>query len=218
VTVPREVETALRDAFQSMAAQSTTECAPEDVERIWQAVSGKLEIEQRRDLIDRMATDPALAQAWRVAHELERARNGESSLTVAQSRPWMLNAFMGLAAMLILGVGVKVFYLDRTPSDVYRAGVTYTIEPSIASDAPLPRDAFVLRWKPGPDGSRYSVRVTTEDLKLLTTATDITSPQLTVPQESLAPLPAGARVLWQVVMSVPSGDTVSSQTFVVRVQ
>ena len=217
MTVPRNVETALRDAFQSAAVRSSRDCAAEDVERIWQAVSGTLEIEQRRDLIDRMATDPALAQAWRVAHELERARHGESTLTVAQSRPWIRTALMGIAATLILAAGIRL-YIDRTPSDVYRAGASFVVESQIASDASLPRDAFVLRWKPGPDGSRYSVRVTTEDLKLLTTATDITSPHLTVPGDSLSPLASGTRVLWQVVMSVPSGETISSQTFVVRVQ
>jgi hypothetical protein len=218
VTVPRDVDSALRDAFQSMAARSTRDCAPEDVERIWQAVAGTLGIEQRRDLIDRMATDPALAQAWRVAHELERARQGELTLTAAPSRPWLRGALMGLAATLILATGVRLFYVNRAPSDIYRAGATYVVEPMITSDAALPRDAFVLRWKPGPEGSRYSVRATTEDLTLLTTAADLTSPELTVPRESLAPLAAGTRVLWQVVMSLPSGETVSSQTFVVRVQ
>jgi hypothetical protein len=217
VTVPRDVETALKDAFQSMAVQSSRDCAAEDVERIWQAVSGTLEIEQRRDLIDRMATDPALAQAWRVAHELERARQGQSTLTVAPPRPWMRMALMGMAATLILAAGIRL-YVDRTPADVYRAGAALVVESQIASDAALPRDAFVLRWKAGPDGSRYSVRVTTEDLTLLTTATDITSPEFTVPGDSLSPLASGTRVLWQVVMSVPSGETISSQTFVVRIQ
>ena len=216
MTAPRAVETALRDAFQSMAAQSSQACTSEDVERIWQAVSGTLEIEQRRDLIDRMATDPALAQAWRVAHELERARQGDSMLTVAP-RPWLRTALMGIAATLILAAGVRL-YVNRTPSDEYRAGAAYVVESQIASDTALPRDAFVLRWKPGPDGSRYSVRVTTEDLKLLTTASEITAPELSVPRDTLAPLASGTRVLWQVIMSVPSGERISSQTFVVRVQ
>ena len=217
MTSPRNVETALRDAFQSVAAQSSRDCTSEEVERIWLAVSGTLEIEQRRDLIDRMATDPALAQAWRVAHELERARQGESMLTVTPARPWLRTALMGIAATLILAAGVRL-YVNRTPSDEYRAGASYVVESQIASDATLPRDAFVLRWKPGPDGSRYTVRVTTEDLKLLATATEITAPELSVPRETVAPLASGTRVLWQVVMSVPSGETISSQTFVVRVQ
>ena len=60
--------------------------------------------------------------------------------------------------------------------------------------------------------------MTTDDLRVLTTATDLTAPELTVPPERLSELAPGARVLWQVVVALPGGETVSSETFVVRVQ
>ena len=70
----------------------------------------------------------------------------------------------------------------------------------------------------GPEGSRYQVSVATEDLQVLTTARDVTSPELTVSRELLSEVAPGGRVLWQVVMALPGGETVSSPTFVVRAQ
>jgi hypothetical protein len=218
VTAPHDADAALKDAFQAVAAQSSQECPAADLEKVWEAVTGTLAIEERRDLIDRMATDPALAQAWRVAQELEKARQNDVMLAPRRTAGWLPASLMGLAAALVVAVGAATIYFNRTPADTFRAGGGYAVESLIASDAALPRDAFVLRWKGGPDGSRYAVRVTTEDLTVLTTAAELTAPELTVPRDALAPLASGARVLWQVVLSVPGGETVSSQTFVARVQ
>jgi hypothetical protein len=218
VTAPRDADAPLREAFQAAAAQSSRDCSPKDLERIWQAVSGGLDGEARRDLIDRMATDPALAQAWRVAHELERTRLEDSPLAPRQTNRWLPAALMGLAATVIVAIGVTAVYRNRTPEDTFRAASVAAIEPLVATDATLPREAFVLRWKPGPAGSRYAIRVTSEDLKVLATASELMTPEFAVPRDALAPLSSGARVLWQVVISVPGGDALSSQTFVVKVQ
>ena len=59
---------------------------------------------------------------------------------------------------------------SQTPADTFRDAGSYVVESLVKTDETLPRDAFVLRWKPGPEGSRYQVSVTTEDLKLLKTA------------------------------------------------
>jgi hypothetical protein len=216
VTGWREDDGVLREAYQAAVSRSSGDCAAEDVDRIWQAVAGELDVEARRDLIDRMAIDPALAQAWRVAVELDRARGGVAT-SGRQTTRWLPQAFMGLAAAAIIAVGIRVFLVDRAPADTFRAGAGTVVESLIASDAALPADAFVLRWKPGPAGTRYALRVTTEDLRVLANATDLTASEFTVPRESLAAVPPGSRVLWQVVMS-SGGETISSQTFVVRVQ
>ena len=148
----REDDGVLRDAYQAAVARSSGDCAPEDVNRIWQAVAGELDVDARRDLIDRMATDPALAQAWRVAVELDRARGGVAT-SGRQTTRWLPQAFMGLAAAVIIAVGIRVFLVDRAPADTFRAGAGTVVESLIASDAALPADAFVLRWKPGPAGT-----------------------------------------------------------------
>ena len=213
----RDDDTALQEAYQAAVASSSGDCATEDVEMVWHAVAGDLDADRRRDLIDRMSTNPALAQVWRVAVELSRAR-GASETAGRQPTRWLPAAVMAMAAALIVAVGVRVILVNREPGDTFRAGTAATVESAIQSDAPLTRDAFVLRWKAGADGSRYAIRVTTEDLKVLATAADLTAPEFTVPRDTLASLPAGARVLWQVVLSSPGGETISSQTFVVRVQ
>ena len=213
----RDDDSALQEAYQAAVTGAGGDCATEDVEMVWQAVAGDLDADRRRDLIDRMATNPALAQAWRVAVELSRARGGPDAAH-GRSVRWLPAAVMGLAAALIVAVGVRAILVNRAPADTFRAGAAATVESALQSDAPLPRDAFVLRWKPGPVGSRYAIRVTTDDLKVLATASDLTAPEFTVPQATLAPVPAGSRILWQVVMSSPGGETISSQTFVVRVQ
>jgi hypothetical protein len=226
VTTWREDDGALRDAYQAAIAGSPGECAPDDVDRVWEAVAGRLDVDRRRDLIDRMAGDPALAQAWRVAVELDRARGGDTLAMLpkssgSQPRPparWLPAALMGLAATLIVAAGIRVILVNRAPADTFRTAAGTTVQSRVASDALLPRDAVVLRWSPGPGGSRYSVRVTTEDLKVLTTASDLTAPEFTVPRDRLGSVPSGGRVLWQVVLAAPGGETVSSQTFVVRVQ
>lgn len=217
---------ALRDAYRVAVARAGGESAPEDVERVWDAVAGRLDGEQRREVIDRMATDPALAQAWRVAVELDRARGDDATTALQEasrfqrqaSMRWLPPALMGLAATLIVAAGIRVLLVNRAPADTFRAGATVTVESRVPSDAALPRDAFVLRWNPGPEGSRYSVRVTTEELKVLTTASELTAPEFTVPSTVLESVPAAGRVFWQVTLAAPGGETISSQTFVVRVQ
>jgi hypothetical protein len=49
-------------------------------------------------------------------------------------------------------------------------------------------------------------------------ASDIGTPEYRVPADSLSNLPAGSRLFWQVVVSMPNGERISSPTFVVRVQ
>jgi hypothetical protein len=169
-------------------------------------------------VVERVAVDPACAEAWRVAHELQESQREELSAVVPlKPRSWT-PAWLGLAAGLVAIVGIGMFQITRAPVDTYRTETRYVIESPVSSDAALPRDAFVLRWTPGPDGTLYQVSVTTEDLMVLTTARDISVAEYRVPVDRLAKVPAGSRVLWQIVASLPGGERVSSQTFVARIQ
>jgi hypothetical protein len=218
VTAHQDADDKLRVGFQSLSADSPGDCSDADVERVWRAVSGELPADERREVVDRMASQPAVAEAWRVAHELRQAQLEGSPLhAVKTTRSWV-PAWIGLAALLVLTVGVGLVRFSQAPADTFRDGGSYVVESLVESDRTLPRDAFVLRWKPGPEGSRYQVRVTTEDLRVLTTAADLTSPELTVSRELLSEVGPGGRVLWQVVMALPGGESVSSPTFVVRAQ
>jgi hypothetical protein len=222
VTGPRDDrDEPLKNAFRALADTTADECSDVEIDRIWRAASGELDADARRDLVDRMAASPAAAEAWRVAQAMREAQ-GYPAVPAVESRHSWSPTWMGLAAALVVTVGLGLFQLNRAttqPADVYRdqAASPAPVESLVPSDSTLPRDAFLLRWSPGPTGSRYQLRVTTDDLRVLTTVADVNTPELTIPAAALESVAPGARVLWQVVTTLPSGQTVSSPTFVVRV-
>jgi hypothetical protein len=208
----------LKNAFRDLADTSSARCTEEDLDQVWRAVSGDLPPETRRAMVARIAVDPAYAEAWRVAHELQQAHRGDlPASALVTPRSWS-PAWLGLAAALLVGVGITLFQIPRQPENTFRTQAPYAVESPIPSDASLARDAFVLRWTPGPEGSRYQLRLTTEDLRVVAAASDIGTPEYRVPADSLSNLPAGSRLFWQVVVSMPNGERISSPTFVVRVQ
>lgn len=213
----------LRAAFQSLGNTAREEPSPDDLDKVWRAASGNLPAEQRRELVDRMSTDPSLAESWRVAHELQRgALESPDSRNAREPRRahWWIQPWAAVAALVILAVGVGIVVQRTRPADddTLRDPRRAQVESLVPSDTALPREAFRLRWTPGPAGSRYDVRVTTEDLRLLTTAMDVMQPELVVNVDALATLPSRTRVFWQVDTKAPGGETIPSPTFVVRVQ
>jgi hypothetical protein len=220
VTDRREADERLREAFQSLGGTSREEPSEEELDRIWRAVSGELPAPERRDLVDRMASDPALAEAWRVAQELWRAApQRASAATMHDVRWWTRSWFAAAAAVLIAVAAGVLFQLSRPPGeDTYRDPGRYVVESLVQPETTLSRHAFRLRWTPGPAGSRYHVRVTTEDLRVLETVSGLDVPELVLDRDALSSVAPGSRVLWQVEVTLPEGDTASSETFVARVQ
>jgi hypothetical protein len=222
VTEPRRSDERLADAFRALADTHGGE-VPEDLrERIWLAVSGALPPEERREVIERTVTDPAAAEAWRVASEMWRASQesvagGAARPASSPARRWTPR-WLAAAAALLIGTTIGVVsLLNRRPGDEFRASSGLAVESLLPAEVALPRDAFRLRWTPGPEGSRYQVRVTTEDLQVLATAADLTDAQFAVEPAVLAGLPANGSVLWQVDVSLPNGERVTSPTFITRV-
>jgi hypothetical protein len=60
--------------------------------------------------------------------------------------------------------------------------------------------------------------VTSEDLRLLATATGLMAAEFVVVPAQLVDVGPGARVLWQVDVVLPDGGRVASQTFVMAVR
>ncbi len=118
----------------------------------------------------------------------------------------------------ILGTVGVVYYVTPPSGDEFRTQSDAGVQSLVPVDVPLPRGAFRLRWTHGPQGSRYQVRVTTEDLQVLATAADLTEPVFTVDPARLAALRSGASVFWQVDVSLPSGGRLTSPTFITRVE
>ena len=211
---------ALRAAFQALGESASGTCSEEDVERIWRAVSGDLTAAERRALVERMATDRALAEAWRVATELWSASQERSGVEAVSPPGWTSSLkWLAAAAALVMAVtGAVVLWRAQPGGDVLRDQTPVAIQSLVPADGALPRDAFRLRWTGGPEGSRYEVRVTTEDLRLLTTAAGLTAPELVVTPAQLMGVAPGGRVLWQVDAVLPDGARLASPTFVTGIQ
>lgn len=210
----------LRRAFQGLAETAGGECSEDDLDRIWKAVAGELPVDERRRVVERVGQDPAWAEAWRLAQELWRASESAPAAAVPKrpSLSWP-GPWLAAAAALVLAVGAGLVVRFLPPGgDTLRNGAAYVVEPAVSGEPTLPRDAFVLRWNEAPAGTRYQVRVTTDALEMVFTAADLTVPEVTVPAERLSGMPADTRILWQVAATLPSGETVESRTFVVRVR
>jgi hypothetical protein len=224
VTEPRGSDERLAEAFRALGDTHGTEEVPEDLrERIWLAVSGALPPEERRELVERTITDPGCAEVWRVASELWRASQASPAGGAAVPAPRPVTRWaprwLAVAAVLLLGTTIGVVsLLNRAPGDEFRASSGFVVKSLLPTDVPLPRNAFRLRWTPGPEGSRYQIRVTTEDLRLLATAADLTAAEFAVEPAVLAGLSGGASVLWQVDVSLPNGERLTSPTFISRVE
>jgi hypothetical protein len=219
VTTPRAADERVKAAFQALGASAEPECSPQEIERIWQAVAGELPAEERRELVERLATNPACAEAWRVAHEVWTVSRGDVAVEAERRERTWTPSRLAAAAVVFVGIGIAIVtQIDRDSGDTFRDPNRSAVESLIPAEAALPRDAFRLSWTPGPEGSRYDVRVTTDDLQVLESVSGLTTPELLVDDAVLSSVARGARVLWQVDVTLPGGERVSSQTFVVRVQ
>ena len=88
----------------------------------------------------------------------------------------------------------------------------------IPEDRPLPRDDFVLRWSPGPEGSIYAVTLTTESFQPVDAGEGLSDPERPVQEDRLVGLDSGARLLWRVEALLPDGRKVQSDTFFVLLE
>ncbi|ADO75502.1 hypothetical protein [Stigmatella aurantiaca] len=204
---------------------------PVDAERVWRAVTQDLPAEERRAVIERVAADPAWAQAWRLARTMSQAAAKADapakvlSLTDRKARgkrSWGGRpAWVAMAAMWVVLVGVVVVLRQQQQGedpDRIRGGEAEAITAVVPDAAALPRDRFVLRWRGVAQATQWSVQVSSEDLKVFHRVERLEQREYTVPASVLAELPSGARVLWQVEARLPDGGVRRSSTFVNRLQ
>ena len=186
-------------------------------ERILKAALGEIAAEERRALADHAAVCGDCATVWRVAIEFTR----QAGLQVQAPRStsgvrWLISVAAAAALILVAVVVERVREGDRLPP-VMRTAPENEVTALIEDGAALDRSSFTLRWSSGPDGSRYTVRVTGEDLSHLAGAAELTSPEFTIPEEALKALPPDALLFWQVETVLPGGRRALSRTFVARV-
>jgi hypothetical protein len=189
---------------------------------LWEAVRTELPVERRREVVDHVAGCPVCAEAWRLAIELDPDPRPAAA---TPARSWLASVlqphrFVPLAAAVAVAVAVALLLRGPTaPVDPsYRDAGPAAIRSLIHEDEPLPRTALRLRWSPGPEGSLYDVRVTTESLETVTAAQGLRDAELLVPESALFSLPAGSRLFWQVQVRLPDGERRDSRTFITRLQ
>ncbi len=219
-------ETRLREAFLALSESEDVSEGNVDTLKVWKAVAGELGVNERLEVIDKVALEPGYAEAWRLATELFEAQSKEAGAIATPTSEAGLPArrahtrsrspyILAAAAVLLVGfLGVIVSRSLAPREPIYRGAV---IVPLTGAEESLPRNDFRLRWQ-APEGSRFDVRVTTEDLRILDTASGLTSPEYTVPAERLEGLPQGAKVFWQVEATLADGNVVQSGTFITEVK
>ena len=206
----------LREALVEVAgaAGDGTDCPPP--ERLWRAGRGKLAPAETEAVVLHVARCPSCGMALRIAHDLSPRRRPASRLS--GPRGWM---GLAAAAVLIVAAGVGIRYLPRLigePAPTYRAQESEPLRSMLDDGAVLPRDAFVLRWEAGPEGTLYEVQVATETLDPVARKMGLRTNEFRVPAESLDRLPSGSRVVWQVTASLPDGRTLESALFINEVE
>ena len=203
----------LIEAWQDVdGAASTEDCPP--AERIWEAARGRLTVEERLAVIDHVTQCPACVEAWRLARTIEGDLPRRAALPVAPV--WqMWPGAVAAAAVVVLALSLflvpSVPPIDRDPP----AGRLEIVTPE---DAVLSRDAFVLRWRPGRQGSRYHVVVTTENLESDRRRPSHRGDRDRVPSAKLSGLPQGARLRWRVMARTPDGGSAESTTSAVHLR
>jgi len=141
---------------------------------------------------------------------------------------------MATVVVVVLGVGL-LFFRDSLPGmrgfgpdrPVVREAGEPSASPSsqerarieslVSEDEPLPRQHCVLRWS-GPEGARYELRITTEDLSPVDSASGLTVPEYRIPPAKLKDLEPGSLLLWQVTPLLPERSPRDLKTFRARIE
>jgi len=198
-----------------------------DPEQLYEAASGTLEREQRLRIVDHVSQCVECSQAWRMAMELGARPSGP----VEQLRPtlfsrlhpprWRVRAkaveirlALAAAAMCAIAVAAYLALPVQQQRPQYR-DVANPLAPVSLLAENLTRERFMLRWSPGPQGSTYTLRLTTADLLPLLVQQDVTKPEFLVPSAVLGRVVSGEQLLWQVEVRLPNGERVTSKTYVV---
>ena len=214
--------TALREAWAAREPRSPgPDCPP--AEAIWEAVAGNRPESDVQAMLAHSLACPDCSALWRLARELHGAA-GESAPAGAEVVPlrrappprWL--AVVGtLAAAAAVVLVLLPRSTDHRPEPVVRGteGTALRADPATAA---LDRRHPVLRWSGAPEGSRYTVVVSTRDLTVLYRRSGVVGTELELPPEAFSGVPAGADVVWRVEAIAPGGHRTSSEAFVSRVQ
>jgi len=192
-------------------------------ERIWAAVSGELNPEAVRQVVDHTAQCLDCSLAWRVALEVRREDAADVPHAVGTIRPAVRRSLLvpggfGLAAAAIALVLLRSPFMhpdQRGHADVERGAKRPLV--SLTAPGVQHRDAVLLRWSPASEAERYSVTVMNSSLQVLYRGFGLATPELRIPPEAFSGQPSPARLLWSVEATLAGGRTIESDVFTVDV-
>ena len=196
-------------------ARSLQDCP--EAERISLAARGEAPFEEVQALLDHAAACAACTVAWRLAHESAVDHGVAVRVQAPRRRPVLRYAAAAVIVVAVAGVALREWSRRTVDEPGFRTTGEAAIRAAIPDGGELPRAAFLLRWTPGPAGTRYTVLVSDERLTPIAEGANGDAPEYLVPEAALGALPTGALVLWQVRATLPDGTRVATQTFVARV-
>ena len=204
----------LRRAFVA-GGEVRTDCP--DADALWRFAGGRAESVEAARIADHLPHCSSCGIALRLAHELghapqQRARTSMRNVAITA-------VVVAIAASVLLWLGARNVPQSDDGPMIYRGAV-----PADAALAPIDPDRTiaradaVLRWHPGPNGTRYDVYVSSETLDEIAAAQDLEVPEFRVPADALAALSRDAVVLWRVEARLPDGTLIVSSTWTTRVE
>ncbi len=209
----------LRDAFMTGGWDAPADGCP-DQGTLWDSAAGTLDPEADEAVLLHLARCGACAASWRLAHEMISPGVAENTPVVplgAHRRhpPWRRPALLAAAAVVAAGLGLTTALLVHRGQPafepVYREQAAATTLQADPETLQLSRTNCLLRWTPGPEGTRYDLTVTDDDLSLLYTRKGLVNSQVLVPPEAIPP--GTAAILWRITAHLPTGGVISSPTF-----
>ncbi len=220
----------LRAAFTAPEVKAPAPESCPSPETLWSAVRGELPPQALREVVDHTALCSACAEDWRLAVEVNRqsasqeetapgdlTSNLPANVVVGRFGRWRsVAAAVALAAGLFIAVGI--YREAAVPSQpAYRESPQTAPMRSLVAGRLSNEDA-VLRWTPLAGATSYDVSVSTEDLRQVATAHDLSATEYRLPAAALASVPPGAKLLWLVDAVFPDGHRVTSPTFTTPLQ
>ena len=211
----------LRDLFQGQPREVSPgeDCPSPDA--IWASAHGELLPEENRRVIDHTGRCPSCAEDWRLARFVSRRMDEEpdrpaaGATGTARRHRWLAAAAVVLVAILG-GVSLHLWQTEDREM-VLRDQPGAVIESRTPENQPLPRAHPTLRWS-GPEGARYSLVVTTAQLRVIVRKEGLRETEYTLPGSVVTGLAPGTDLLWHVEALLPDGSRVMSQTFFARIE
>jgi hypothetical protein len=210
----------LREAFVSRDPVASPDGRCPDPETVWRAVRRELPHDRIRQIGLHVTTCAECAEAWRLAREVAREAPADvlpferPASRSSRARPWWIGGALAAAAAAVLIALLLPSGPGLGPSgQATLRGAEEVISPLTDLAAPLSRESCTLRWQ-GPADGRWEIRVATEDLRVIAEARNLDVTEFTIPEEALADLPPGTKIVWQVHANLPDGHRLASRSFV----